>query len=82
MLYQTIPSLFWFMLTDSGFSRRPQLLILARHTALRRVMLVPDFFHLQMMEATVVVGAVSPVVIWISWLGLFSDMQCQVWDLL
>lgn len=26
--------------------------------------------------------AVSPVVIWISWLGLCSDMQCQVWDLL
>ena len=42
-----------FLVTSLTKALLPQLLSLARHTALGRVLVVPNFFHLTMMEASV-----------------------------
>ena len=50
-----------FLVTSLINNRFPQLLSLARRTALGRVWVVPIFFHLRMMEATVFLGTFNAV---------------------
>ena len=45
-----------FLVTSLTKALLPRLLSLARRTALGRVLVVPNFFHLRMMEATVFLG--------------------------
>ena len=71
----------------------PQLL---RRPALGRVLVVPNFFHLRMMEATVFLGTFNAAEMFCypspdlcldtilsrNWLGFCSDVHCQLWELI
>jgi hypothetical protein len=46
----------WFLVTSLTKALLPRLHSLARWPALGRVLVVPNFFHLRMMEATVLLG--------------------------
>ena len=61
----------------------------------RLVLVIPNFFHLRMMEATVFLGTLPqicasplprlgalPTIPLTACLGICSDMHCQLWDLL
>ena len=61
----------------------PQLLSLAERPALGRVLLVPNFFHLRMMEATVFLGTFnSAEMFWYPSPALFLDtiLSCSSTD--
>ena len=58
-LWSSVRVTIGFLVTSLTKVLLPQLLSLAGQPALRRVLVVPDFFQLRMMEATVFLGTFS-----------------------
>ncbi len=70
-----------FLVTSLDKALLHQLLSLAEWPALGRVLVVPSFFHLRIMEATVLLGTFSAAEIFCSLSQICASIQSCIWAL-